>query len=200
MNNRPQSLSQVPGRIAFDIDGVFGNVMELFIRLARELYQIETIHYEDITRYYLYDCLDLDSKIIDQLIEKIVDYPHALKMNPFEQAVPVLSAYGRRYPLTFITARQKVEPITDWVLGRLPEVDPSRIRVIATGQHHLKLNILQELGYPYYIDDHLDTCHLLCQHAIRPIVFEQPWNQEPHPFPKVANWQELGEILLAHPD
>ena len=91
----------MPGRVAFDIDGVFGNVMELFIRLARELYQIDSIHYGDITRYYLYDCLDLDPKIIDRLIEKIVDYPDALEMNPFEQAVPVLSAYGQRYPLTF---------------------------------------------------------------------------------------------------
>jgi 5'(3')-deoxyribonucleotidase len=200
MNSRLPGLSRVPGRVAFDIDGVFGNVMELFIRLARDLYQIDSIHYGDITRYYLYDCLDLDSGIIDRLIEKIVDYPDALKMNPFEQAVPVLSAYGQRYPLTFITARQKAEPITDWVLGQLPDVDPLRIRVIATGEHQLKLKILQELGYPYYIDDHLDTCHLLFQHAILPIVFEQPWNQEPHPFPKVANWRELGEILLAQPD
>jgi 5'(3')-deoxyribonucleotidase len=190
----------VPGRVAFDVDGVFGNVMELFIRLARELYQIDSIQYGDITRYYLYDCLDLDSQIIDRLIEKIVDYPHALKMNPFEQAVPVLSAYGQRYPLTFITARQKAEPITDWVLGHLPDVDPCRIRVIATGQHQVKLKILQKMGFTYYIDDHLDTCHLLFQHAILPIVFEQPWNQEPHPFPRVANWRELGEILLARPD
>lgn len=200
MNNRPGPLSQVPGRVAFDIDGVFGNVMELFIRLARELYQIDSIHYEDITRYYLYDCLDLDAQIIDRLIEKIVDYPYALEMNPFEQAVPVLSAYSRRFPLTFITARNKAEPITDWVLSRLPDVDPRRIRVIATGQHHLKLNILQELDFTYYIDDHLDTCQLLFQHAIQPIVFEQPWNQEPHSFPKVSNWQELGKILLAHLD
>ncbi|HSO72346.1 MAG TPA: haloacid dehalogenase, partial [Thermodesulfobacteriota bacterium] len=185
--------------VAFDIDGVFGNVMELFIRLAREIYQIDSIHYGDITRYYLYDCLDLDAKIIDRLIEKIVDYPYALEMNPFDQAVPVLSAYGQRYPLTFITARQKAEPVTDWVLGRLPDVDPQRIQVIATGQHHLKLDILQALGFAYYIDDHLDTCHLLYQHEILPIVFEQPWNQEPHPFPRVANWGELGKILLAHP-
>jgi uncharacterized protein len=200
MNNLLRPLSQVPGQVAFDIDGVFGNVMELFIRLARELYQIDSLQYGDITQYYLYDCLDLEAQIIDRLIEKIVDYPNALKMIPFEQAVPVLSAYGRRYPLTFITARQKAEPITDWVHGQLPEVDPRRIRVIATGQHHLKLKVIQELGFTYYIDDHLDTCHLLFQHAIRPIVFEQPWNQEPHPFPKVANWRELGEILLVHSD
>jgi uncharacterized protein len=195
MSKPPLSLSRISGRVAFDIDGVFGNVMELFIRLARELYQIDSLRYGDITRYYLYDCLDLDAEIIDRLIEKIVDYPYALEMNPFDQAVPVLSAYAQRYPLTFITARQKAEPITEWVLSRLPDVDPQRIRVIATGQQHLKLEILQSLGFDYYVDDHLDTCHLLYQHEILPIVFEQPWNQEPHPFPKVANWRELGEML-----
>jgi uncharacterized HAD superfamily protein len=190
-------LSRIPGRVAFDIDGVFGNMMELFIRLARELYQIDSIHYRDITHYYLYDCLDLEATIIDRLIEKISDYPYALEMNPFDQAVPVLSSYARRYPLTFITARHKAEPITEWVLGRLSEVDPQRIRVIATGQHHLKLENLQSLGFSYYVDDHLDTCYNLFRNEILPIVFEQPWNQEPHPFPRVTNWRELGALLLA---
>jgi uncharacterized protein len=195
-NPAPPPLSGIPGRVAFDIDGVFGNMMELFIRLARELFQIDSIHYGDITRYYLYDCLDLEATIIDQLIEKISDYPYALEMKPFDQAVPVLSSYAQRYPLTFITARHKAEPITDWVLDRLSAVDPQRIRVIAAGQHHLKLEILQSLGFTYYVDDHLDTCHSLFRNEILPIVFEQPWNREPHPFPRVTNWQELGALLL----
>ena len=188
--------SAVSGRIAFDIDGVFGNVMALFIRLAREYYRIDSLRYEDITRYYLYDCLDLAPEIIDALIEKILDYPHALEMVPFDQAVPVLRRYGRIQPLTFITARTKAEPITDWVQRCLSGLDPERIRVIATGEHDRKIEVLRDLGFRYYVDDHLDTCHLLYRNDIIPIVYEQPWNQEPHPYLRVSGWEELGNLLF----
>jgi uncharacterized HAD superfamily protein len=188
--------SPVPGRIAFDIDGVFGNVMALFIRLAREWYQIDSLRYEDITRYYLYDCLDLAPEIIDGIIEKILDYPHALEMVPFDHAVTVLSRYGQSHPLTFVTARTKPAPITDWVRRCLSAVDPGRIRIIATGEHFRKLAVLQDLGFRYYVDDHLDTCHLLYRNDIIPIVYEQPWNQEPHPYPRVGGWEELGDLLF----
>lgn len=194
--NNDFSLSAIPGRLAFDIDGVFGNVMELFIRLARELYRIDSIRYEDITEYYLYDCLPIEPAIINQLIEKILDYPYALEMNPIDQSVPVLTQYAQKHPLTFITARDKAQPIRDWVTRTLNQVDPNQIQVIATGEHHLKLGVLKELGFHYYVDDHLDTCRLLYEHEITPIVFDQPWNQKEHPFYRVSNWGEIGNILL----
>lgn len=189
-------LSQVPGRVAFDIDGVFGNIMGLFLRLARELYHFDSLRYEEITEYYLYDCLPMDRNLIDHLIEKISDYPHALEMNPFEHSVEVLTRYGREYPLVFITARKKIEPIRDWVTQTLAEMDPGNIRVISSQEHHLKLGILKDLGFPYYVDDHLDTCRLLSENEITPIVFDQPWNERRHEFYRVADWQELGNILI----
>lgn len=194
--NNPLPLNQVPGRVAFDIDGVFGNVMELFIRLAREQYRIESIRYEDITEYYLYDCLPIEPEIINRIIEKILDYPHALEMDPFDHSVEVLTNYARKYPLVFITARQKAEPVRDWVTRTLPQVDPQDIEVITSGEHHLKLGILKDLDIPYYVDDHLDTCRLLSENGITPIVFDQPWNQGRHDYHRVANWQEIGEILF----
>lgn len=194
--NNPLPLNQVPGRVAFDIDGVFGNVMELFIRLAREQYRIESIRYEDITEYYLYDCLPVAPEIINRIIEKILDYPHALEMDPFDHSVEVLTNYARKYPLVFITARQKAEPVRDWVTRTLPQVDPQDIEVITSGEHHLKLGILKGLDIPYYVDDHLDTCRLLSENGITPIVFDQPWNQGRHNYHRVANWQEIGEILF----
>jgi 5'(3')-deoxyribonucleotidase len=189
-------LNQVPGQVAFDIDGVFGNMMELFIRLARQQYRIDSIRYEDITEYYLYDCLPMDRELIDQLIERISDYPHALEMNPFEDSVEILTHYAETYPLVFITARKKAEPIRDWVTQNLADVDPGNIRVISSQEHHLKLGILKDLGFPYYVDDHLDTCRLLSENEITPIVFDQPWNEGRHDYHRVANWQEIGKIIL----
>ena len=195
MDNR-LSLKDVPGRLAFDIDGVFANTMELFIRLAREYYQIDSIRYEDITQYYLYDCLPLDRELIDRVIEKILDYPHALEMNPIAHSVPVLTRYAESHPLVFVTARNKEAPIRDWVLQNLPEVDPAQIRVIAAGEHHLKLDILRGLDFSFYLDDHLDTCLQLSQNGIRPILFNQPWNSGDHDFHRVSDWQEIEKIIL----
>lgn len=197
--NNPFPCSEVPGRLAFDIDGVFGNVMDLFIRLARELYGIDSIRYEDITEYYLYDCLPMAPTIINAIIEKILDYPYALEMIPFDHSVSVLTRYAQDHPLTFITARPKAEPIRDWVTRTLSEVDPDRIEVIASGQHHLKLGILKDLDIPFYVDDHLDTCRLLHENNITPIVFNQPWNAQPHEFHRVDDWQEIGKILFNKP-
>lgn len=194
--NNPLSLTQVPGRVAFDIDGVFGNIMELFIRLARDLYRIDSIRYEDITEYYLYDCLSMEREMIDLLIEKVLDYPHALEMNPFDHSVRVLTEYAEKYPLVFITARKKIEPAREWVTRVLPGVDPHRIRVISSREHHLKLGILKDMGIPYYVDDHLDTCRLLSENRITPIVFDQPWNRGRHDFHRVADWREIGKIIL----
>jgi uncharacterized HAD superfamily protein len=197
MGNGVASPPLISGRVAFDIDGVFGNVMALFIRLAREYYDIAHIRYEDINQYYLYDCLDIAPQIIDQIIDQILDYPHALEMVPFDRSVSVLSRYGQDHPLTFITARNKPEPVTDWVRRSLPEVEPDHIRVIATGAHHRKLEVLQDLEFRYHVDDHLDTCHLLYHNDIVPIVYDQPWNRNPHPYLRVSGWSELEQFLFS---
>ncbi|MBI5605191.1 MAG: hypothetical protein HY879_17790 [Deltaproteobacteria bacterium] len=194
--NNTLSLRQVPGRVAFDIDGVFGNIMELFIRLARDHYNIDSIRYEDLTEYYLYDCLPIEREIIDLIIEKVLDYPYALEMHPIDHSVRVLTEYAEKHPLVFITARKKLDPIRDWVTRTLSQVDPQNIRVISSREHHLKLGILKDLGIPYYVDDHLDTCRLLSENRITPIVFDQPWNKGRHEYHRVADWQEIGKILL----
>jgi uncharacterized protein len=46
------------------------------------------------------------------------------------------------------------------------------------------------------VEDRLETCLQLADHGITPIVFAQPWNRQPHPFPEVANWPELGGLLF----
>jgi uncharacterized protein len=194
--NNPLPLQDVAGHLAFDIDGVFADTMALFIRLTREYHQIDSIRYEDITQYYLYDCLPLDRELIDGVIEKILDYPHALEMAPLAHSVPVLTRYAEIHPLVFITARPKEAPIRDWVLQTLPDVAPENIRVIAAGEHHLKVDILKDLGFSYYLDDHLDTCIQLSQNGISPIVFNQPWNKGNHNFHRVDDWQEVEKILL----
>ena len=48
----------------------------------------------------------------------------------------------------------------------------------------------------YFVDDRLDTCTLLNEHGITPIVFDQPWNrEEEHPFTVVHTWEDLNRMI-----
>ena len=66
-----------PRRLAFDIDGVLANTMQLFLDILRDVYGINHIAYEHITQYQLEDCLDVDPKIISGAAHRIIegDYP-----------------------------------------------------------------------------------------------------------------------------
>src|SRR5512139_4242555 len=98
--------------LAFDIDGVVADIMTTFLALALERYnQGHHLRYEHITTFLLSECLDLPSTIIDALIREIIDRPHELPVEPFPQAVQVLTRLALETPLLFITARDRARPI-----------------------------------------------------------------------------------------
>ena len=47
----------------------------------------------------------------------------------------------------------------------------------------------------WFVEDRLETCHLLKAVGIEPVVFRQPWNQEPHDYLQVGSWQELQQRI-----
>ena len=59
-----------PRQVAFDIDGVIANTMQLFIDIAKEVYGINTVRYGSITRYDLNTCLDIGTDIISDIVQK----------------------------------------------------------------------------------------------------------------------------------
>ncbi len=59
-----------------------------------------------------------------------------------------------------------------------------------------KKDVLLDKKVAYFVEDRLETCFLLHDAGISPVVFKQPWNRKPHPFPEVGNWQEL-ETMIA---
>jgi uncharacterized HAD superfamily protein len=165
-------------RLAFDIDGVVADIMTTFLALARERYdQGHHLRYEHITTFYL-------------------DRPHELPVAPFPHAVPVLTRLARETPLLFVTARDRRQPIERWLHHHLAPVPPAAIRVLATGDPDTKIHYLKDHGIQYFVEDRLETCLQLADHGITPIVFAQPWNRRPHPFPEVADWPELAKLLF----
>ena len=183
-----------PEKVAFDIDGVFADTMTLFLEIARRDFGINNIRYENITEYYLEDCLDIDPDIVTAIINNIIEGRSGIDLMPMEGAVDTLSEVGSVAPLLFVTARPRLEPIKRWVLKTLL-LEPSRIEVVATGSFEGKVEILRRRNVTYFIEDRLETCFHLQANNITPILFSHPWNQKPHPFHSVRNWTEIKALL-----
>ena len=187
-----------PGTLAFDIDGVVADTMEVFVRLAHEIYGLTDLSKQDMLCYNLYDCLGLEKKIIDELIVLTLDEEHTRQIPPIPGAPEVLTELAAGAPLRFITARSVAGAISEWVCSILPCVSPDRITVIASGSPESKLDILHQLGVRYFVEDRLETCKHLKEFGIEPLLFEQPWNRdEPAPgLIRISDWMQLKECLL----
>lgn len=196
--NQPSIPPIDPGILAFDIDGVVADTMSVFVRLAHERYGLTSLSKQDMLCYNLYDCLGLDKKIIDDLILLTLDEEHTREIPPVPGAPEVLTQLAAAAPLRFITARTTAASIAEWVFSILPGVPRSRITVIASGSPDSKLDILQQLGVRYFVEDRLETCKHLKEAGIEPLVFEQPWNRDdPAPgFIRISDWMQLKECLL----
>jgi uncharacterized HAD superfamily protein len=187
-----------PGNIAFDIDGVFANTMALFLEIGRKDYGINHIRYQDITEYFLEECLDIDPEIIRVIINRILEGDFEPELKPIDGAVEVLSEIAKGHPLLFVTARPELSTIKAWVHSVLP-LRASDIEVIATGTLEAKGDVLNARGIRYFVEDCLEVCYMLREHAITPILFSQPWNRSSHhPFREVSSWAEIGVLVSLH--
>ena len=184
-----------PENIAFDIDGVFANTMGLFLEIARKDFGINNHKYEDITTYFLEDCLDIDPETIRVIINRILEGDFESELEPIDGAVEVLSDIGQAHPLLFVTARPQHSIVNEWVHKMLP-LESSDIEVIATGTFEGKGDVLKARGIQYFVEDSLEVCHMLSEHAVSPILFCQPWNRSPdHPFREVRSWAEIRDLV-----
>ena len=184
-----------PSSVAFDIDGVVADTMTLFLDIARQEYNLNGIQYSDITSYKLEDCLDIDPQVIDAIVLRILDGNYSATLHPIAGASEGLAKIERHCnPVIFITARPYPGPIQDWINQTL-RLDPATFEVIATGSHEAKAGILQQRNISYFVEDRLDTCFLLQDAAVQPILYRQPWNREQHPFVEVGSWDELQALI-----
>ncbi len=184
-----------PATMAFDIDGVFADTMALFIDIARDEFNINGIKYEDITSYSLKECINMESELVETIVTKIVDGNYQPTLRPFKNAAQVLSRMGMKHgPILFVTARPYLGPIYDWMLDVLP-LEPSAIEIITTGSFDGKADILTDRNISCFVEDRLETCFILEEVGITPVLFKQPWNRRKHPFIEVSTWNELASLI-----
>jgi uncharacterized HAD superfamily protein len=190
-------LDKIDSRyLAFDIDGVVADIMSTFISLANERYKIHHLQYDDIVEFDLVRCLRMDEDVVWEILDLLLNRPEELDIFPLPDAVPVLTRIAQEHPLLFVTARDKAEPIFNWLINNLPEVPPEDIKIIATGDPEAKLTYLQDHNITYFLEDRLETCFHLARHGIQPLLYDQPWNRRPHSFPVIYNWQDLAKLIF----
>jgi hypothetical protein len=183
-----------PRQVAFDIDGVIANTMQLFLDIARELYGVNHIRYGDITNYHLEHCLDMEAGLISTITERIIEGDYPCTLAPIEGAATVLRRLCRYGPLRLVTARPKPGPMTAW-MDKLLRPERQRIEMHTTGSFEAKAEVLKAHEIDVFVEDRLDTCFLLKEQGITPILFIQPWNRSPHPFKEVSGWNELEALF-----
>ena len=184
----------LPRELAFDIDGVIADSFRAFVKTAREKYGID-IEYEDITDYDFRQVIDIDEETSNEIIEMILDDPFGMGIHPIHGAAEVLRRLSGFGPLFFVTARTNREAILEWLQKRLGLGNGDAIKLEATGSHEDKLPILLQNRIRYFVEDRLETCYLIQESPVTPIVFEQPWNRKAHPFHSVASWGEINEMV-----
>jgi len=180
-----------PALIGFDIDGVVADTGGAFIRIANEEYGINSISLDDITSFEVIDCLDVDQGIIEEIFIRLLDDPLTAGLQPMEDAIPVLHRFADETPLTFITARPHEKPIARWLKHYLQPATFEKIRLVAMGVHDNKTAYIKDLGLKYFVDDRLQTCKMLANEGIIPLVYNQPWNKNGHDLPTVNDWQAI---------
>ena len=187
-------MNITPSEIAFDFDGVVADTFRFFIQLARESYNYN-INYDDITDYLFLNSVNMDKKHALEILDILTNDLHEIDVMPNEGAGEVLAGMISFSPLLVVTARPFAEPVELWFAKHIPQVPPGCLRVEATGANTAKLEVLQGHNIKYFIDDRLDTCHMLHEAGITPIVFTQPWNRGPHPFHAVSTWKDIEAII-----
>ena len=185
-----------PGLIGFDIDGVVADTAGAFLRIARDRYNINSLSLEDITRFEVEDCLDIEPQIVDEIFVSLLDEPLDAGLQPMEDAMDVLHKFAGQASLTFVTARPDKEPIARWLQYFLKPGVYDDMRLIAMGEHDNKAGYIKDLGLQYFVDDRLQTCLMLADAGITPLVFNQPWNRQDHDLQTVDNWQAIHALCF----
>lgn len=183
-----------PRKIGFDIDGVVANTMQLFLDILFSDYGINHVTLDQITRYDLKACLDVDPQIITAINQSINEGSYAGRLEPMQGSTGVLkrlSAYG---PIRLVTARPYPGPIEPWMAEEF-SLNGNPVKITATGGFDNKADVLKAEQIDFFVEDRLETCFLLQDRDITPILFAQPWNRRPHPFREVADWEQLESLI-----
>lgn len=185
---------KAPVRWGFDIDSVVGDLSGILERVAWEEFGVR-VSRSQFTDFQLENCLPFEADFILKWISAALEPRWTLQMEPYPGAVEVLRKISEFQPLYFVTARPDSEGVSLWLQEKLKGVPKESIQVKAVGISESKLPSLKQWNITHFVEDRLETCEILSQNGIVPIVFKQPWNLRFHPWRSVKGWDEILELV-----
>lgn len=183
-----------PGQIGFDFDGVIADIGEAFLRLACTNYGHCDLTLEQISSFQVEECLNMPRSTIEKIFEDILQDSIATGLKPIDGAVDSLKQLTRHTPVTIITARPEIGPVSDW-LRHYFGAEATRFKLVSSGHHDDKERYIRMHNILYFIDDRLTTCVMLAESGLNALVYSQPWNRAGHDLPSVNNWQEILDLI-----
>lgn len=187
----PNSINK--NKIAFDIDGVLVDTMPLILHLVKERTGKDYCMHQ-FTEYDVSECLDISRETAHEIYMDIMsdEYNHRLKLIP--GAKQVLQKLTKVVDsVLLVTARHQLGGFKEWLCEQL-EISLTKVHMIGTGSFEAKLEVLRDHGKTVMVEDRLETCFILAEGALTPLVFAQPWNRKPHNFMDV-DWRLIDGLI-----
>jgi len=185
--------------IAFDLDGVLGNLVPAICDLCSKLTGVIIAEHE-WTTYNYHLSLGVDHKefieghVTHNVLENIIIYDDVVK------SINLLRACG--FTIAVITARgfhPNGEAITRETFNKEGiEVD----HLLLVDLHETKVDamrVLQELGEVFtYIDDYLPHLHSIeiAEMNIKLFLMDKPWNQDDESFTRLSSIRQYADAIL----
>ena len=162
--------------LSFDMDGVIYDIAVPIAHIATEMLGRPVIR-EDIITYGLTECLKTDEATVCEMIRRCQE-DHWLRS---ELIIPGAREFlnqmsnGMGYPVVVITARPDAKATKEYLCREL-DIDPRRVKVKSAHSYE-KGKVAYEMGVTHFVDDYFRSLTAVMQEGIRPILFDQPWNQ-----------------------
>jgi uncharacterized protein len=185
--------------IAIDIDSVLAHLMEEIIMKAKEIYDCN-IEYDDITKYEAWECMKIDEKKFQNIIDELQKEQILKKLKIRGNAAEVINRLydNKNNNIYFITARNDYwgndvkENTLFWLRNNGIKLEPSNL--IFNAEKH---NFVDELKLDYFIEDSVHIVETLVDKEIKILLMDCPWNRnlKNDKVKRVYNWEEIGKEL-----
>ncbi|THB77570.1 MAG: hypothetical protein D6B25_06790 [Desulfobulbaceae bacterium] len=189
-------MSEIPAsRIGFDFDGVIADIGSAFLEVACSRYGYCSVTLEQISSFQVEDSLNIPREVIEKIFQDILEDSIGTGLKPLPGAIDTITRISEASVVHVITARPMIDPVKDWFAYYSPRSVLDKLNLIATGDHDNKEQYIREFGLTHFIDDRVQTCEGLAASGLSALVYSQPWNQDQHSLPAVADWAEISVLL-----